>query len=279
MALATWALIGLVLVLVVVLLVVKVTRGDTSVPGPLVTPAPEGVVHQATTVPESVSDAVGAPGPPVLEAPGALSGQAPLTLGGKAAVVYVGSEFCPYCAAERWALVVALGHFGTFENLGATSSSPTEVFSGVKTFTFDGSSFHSQDVAFSSVEEYGSSPSVTAPAGYQFLHKPDSFQREVMRRYDVSGFAQEPGSLPFVDVANRLVITGSGVGFSPGLLLGLSMGQIAADLQSPGNPVAEAIVGAANEITSAICVATADHPKAVCSSEGTLAGAARIGLR
>jgi len=278
MALATWALISLVLLLVLVLLVVKVTRGSTTIAPLPVSAAPAGVVQAATSVSPAVFAEVGAPGPPVLEPPVVLSGQPPLVIDGKTGVVYVGTEFCPYCAAERWALVVALGRFGKFSDLGATSSSSSEVFGGTKTFSFDGAKFQSSDLAFSSVEEYGSSPSVTAPAGYTLLHLPDAVQRQVLRHYDVSAVVSDPGSLPFVDVGNRMIAAGSGIGFSPGLLQGLSMDQIAADLNSPSTPVSQAIVGAANEITAAVCASGGGEPKSICNSPGTLAGAARLGL-
>jgi hypothetical protein len=32
-------------------------------------------------------------------------------------MLYIGAEYCPYCAAERWPLVMALSKFGTFSNL------------------------------------------------------------------------------------------------------------------------------------------------------------------
>ena len=41
----------------------------------------------------------------------------PLSSGGKPEVLYVGTEFCPYCAAESWSLIVALSRFGQFSGL------------------------------------------------------------------------------------------------------------------------------------------------------------------
>ena len=41
----------------------------------------------------------------------------PLTSDGKPLVVYIGAEYCPFCAAERWPMVVALSRFGTFSGL------------------------------------------------------------------------------------------------------------------------------------------------------------------
>ena len=43
-----------------------------------------------------------------------------LTADGKPEVLYVGAEYCPFCAAERWPVVVALSRFGTWSGLSAT---------------------------------------------------------------------------------------------------------------------------------------------------------------
>src|SRR5215472_10970196 len=64
------------------------------------------VTRQITTVPASTLDAVGkgtgdSPLQPTQGSPAAL------TSGGKPEILYVGAEYCPYCAAERWAMAVA----------------------------------------------------------------------------------------------------------------------------------------------------------------------------
>ncbi|MGH9028513.1 MAG: DUF929 family protein [Acidimicrobiales bacterium] len=282
MALVTWAFVLLVLLIVVVLLVVKITRGSTTLPPAPVTPAPAQVVHAATSVSASVFDEVGTP--QAEPAPSVLSGQPPLVLGGRPGVVYVGGDFCPYCAAERWALVVALGRFGTFSGLASTSSSTFEVFPRTDTFSFQGSSYRSRYLSFSATEEYGESPSSDAPAGFPGLEKPTPLEQTLVKRYgdtssgSSSGDSDAAATLPFVDVGNRLAITGAEVGFSPAVLQGDSMGQIAGDLSSATNPVTVAIVGAANEITSAICAVDGRDPKGVCQSTGVQAAAARLGL-
>ena len=56
------------------------------------------------------------------------------------------------------------------------------------------------------------------------------------------------------------------------------MSQIAADLSDPTSPVANAVLGAANEITAAICTTTGEKPGPVCTSPGVRAGALRLGL-
>src|SRR6266568_183753 len=49
-----------------------------------------------------------------------------LTASGKPEIVYVGAEYCPFCAAERWALSVALSRFGSFSGLRLIHSSSTD---------------------------------------------------------------------------------------------------------------------------------------------------------
>ena len=63
---------------------------------------------------------------------------------GKPIVLYVGGEFCPYCAAERWSPVVALSRFGTFSNLTLLRSSSTDMFPDTRTFSFAGSHYSSK---------------------------------------------------------------------------------------------------------------------------------------
>ncbi|MEM3791396.1 MAG: DUF929 family protein, partial [Candidatus Micrarchaeaceae archaeon] len=46
---------------------------------------------------------------------------------GKPAVVYIGAEYCPFCAAERWALIIALMRFGNLSNISYMVSSPTDI--------------------------------------------------------------------------------------------------------------------------------------------------------
>ena len=73
-----------------------------------------------------------------------------------------------------------------------------------------------------------------------------------MAKYDPQG------SIPFLDIANRYVVTGSS--FSPQVLQGLSRSQIAAELSDPDSAVAQAIDGAANDITAAIASVTGNQP-------------------
>jgi hypothetical protein len=276
LALVTYAFIMLILAIVAVLLVVKVTRGATTVPPPPVSLAPEQIVQDVGSVAPATFNLVGAPAP-AGAGPVVLTGQPSLVLAGRPGVVYVGSEFCPYCAAARWGLVVALSRFGTFGHLGQTSSSPFEAFPQVQTFSFDGSTYRSRYLTLSAVEEYGQSLSPRTPAGFRLLHSPSALARSLMTRY--GGAQGDSGATePFIDIGNRVVMEGAGIGFSPAILEGLTMGQIADDLTEPTSPVAQAVLGTANEITAAVCLGTGEKPGNVCRSAGVRAGRARLGL-
>jgi Domain of unknown function (DUF929) len=111
-----------VLAIVVALVAVKLT----STPAHLVaseSTASSVVVKQVSTVPASVlakvSPGQAANGFTPLET--VTTSGPPLTIGGKPAIVFVSEESCPFCAAERWSVAVALSHFGTLSHLGTTS--------------------------------------------------------------------------------------------------------------------------------------------------------------
>jgi hypothetical protein len=211
-------------------------------------------VVAALSVPATTLDAVGSPSGDVLPS---KIGNGTVLKGadGKPLITYIGAEYCPYCAAERWALAVALSRFGTFSNLSGTHSSDSDVFPDTQTLSFYGSSYSSPYVDFQPVEEETNQP---AGDGYQTLQTPTAAQSALVAKYDTQG------SIPFLDIANRYLITGSS--FSPQVLQGLSRSQIAADLSEPDSAVAQAIDGTANDITAAIAAVTGNQPSSVGSS-------------
>ena len=114
-----------VIVVVVAFVLIKQNSGSSS--GASASNGPTGaaltsLVNQTTSVPASVLDQVGAGGSQVTAKPITLNGGTPLTSGGKPEVLYMGAEYCPFCAAERWSMIVALSRFGTFSGLATTHS-------------------------------------------------------------------------------------------------------------------------------------------------------------
>jgi hypothetical protein len=185
----------------------------------------------------------------------------PLEQNGKVEVLYIGAEYCPYCAAERWPLVVALGRFGTFTNLGGTESSASDVFPKTQTFTFHGATYTSDVLAFVAVETNSNQP--VPGGGYKPLEQPTAEEQALLRQYDREPYTSQPGAIPFLLIGNRYVSIGAS--YDPSVLHGMSRDEIAKALSDPSSPTAQAVVGAANTLTAAICQATDGKPSAVCS--------------
>jgi len=193
--------------------------------------------------------------------PKAISGPA-LTKDGKPQLVYMGAEYCPYCATERWPMVVALSRFGTFKNLGTTHSSSTDVYPDTQTFTFHGSTYTSQYLTFSPVEMYSNVPS---GAAYAVLDKPNSQEQSLMNTYDAPPYvpSANAGAIPFIYFGGKYIITGAT--YSPKVLENKTAAQIASALTNTKDPITQGIFGSANLITASICAMTNNQPSNVCT--------------
>jgi hypothetical protein len=210
-------------------------------------------------------DAVGTGGAEGLKA---ISGQPELMQDGKPDVLYIGGEFCPFCAAERWAIATALSRFGTLSAPKLIHSSPTDSYPNTPTLSFAGSSYTSRYVAFSPVEWYGEAEDSSTPFGHVYFQQPTAQEQTLFNQYG-------GGSIPFVDIANRYTLA-LGAQYDPADLAGLTWSQVAADLKDPSSTVAKDIDGAANIITAALCKVTGGQPGNVCSSAGVKAAAGSL---
>ncbi|HUA41030.1 MAG TPA: DUF929 family protein [Streptosporangiaceae bacterium] len=256
-----------VLVIVIGLIVGKaLTSTPAAAAGSGSSSTAASVARQLATVPAATLDSVGAGSgiSPLIS----TKGQPALTSGGKPEVVFMGEESCPYCGAERWALVVALSRFGSFSNLRLIHSSSTDVYPNTPTLSFYKSSYTSKYLTFSPVEE------VTVTGGK--LQNPTAAQSALMAKYDAAPFvpAADANSFPFVDIGNQYVDVGAQ--YLPSALAGLSWSKVASDIRDPSSAVAKGVDGAANNITAAICKITKDAPAAVCNSAAAKAGAGSL---
>ncbi len=181
----------------------------------------------------------------------AVSGTALVGPNGRPEVFYYGAEFCPFCAAERWPLVIALSRFGTFSGLTLTSSSSNDSPPNVATLTFRSAVYSSQYIDFRAVE-------ISDREGKP-LQSPTTAEQQLVEKYD-SG-----GGIPFVDFANRYAFNGATL--KPDVIGGTSWLAVANSLKDPTSASAKAILGSANLITAAICKTTSDQPAAVCTSK------------
>jgi hypothetical protein len=176
---------------------------------------------------------------------------------GKPQIFYYGADYCPYCAAERWSLIMAMSRFGEYKDLRLmTSGSAPEAFPETNTFTFAHSTYISQYVDWASVE--------TANRTGQPLQTPTPEQQQIINTFDAPPYTQTAGSLPFVSYANPYITVGAG--YDTGSIHGLTWQQIASKLSDPNDPVTKNIVGNANYMTAAICQSTNNEPASVCQT-------------
>jgi thiol-disulfide isomerase/thioredoxin len=253
-----WATIGgpiVAIALVVTIFVVIATHSGSSGIGRQAVPA--NVLHDVTTISDQTFSKVGAgeltnplqqikPGVPILK-----------DSAGKPIFLYVGAEYCPYCAAERWSMVIALSRFGTFSNLHIISSADApEVFPDTPTFSFYQSTYTSQYLTFQSVE--------MQDRNEKSLESLTSAQNAIFTKYDAPPYTQSAGSFPFVDIGNQYVAIGAG--YQNDVLTGSDWNSIASALNNPNSPVTQSIVGNANYLTAAICQVTGNKPANVCTA-------------
>lgn len=267
-----YAAIVVVVLAVVAVVAVKVTGGGSSgstSQAPGVTAAPASLVSELTGVPQSVADTVGVPSSVV--APSLYKGQPLLTQDGKPEALFVGAEFCPLCAAERWAIVVALSKFGTWSGLEETTSSPWDSPPAIATFTFLHATYSSPYLTLTTVEHETND---TSGLGTRKALQPLTTAQQNLWAQYAAHFGVRQG-YPFMDIGNKVFVLGPS--YNPTVLEGLDNAAIAAKLTNPSDPVTQSIVGTANYLTAAICSITGQQPSSVCTAKATQEAATALG--
>ncbi len=267
-ALITAGSVVVVIAIVVAFVVIKVSGGKTSGGGSSSvtgTTLPASVQKDITSVPASTLDKVGI-GSVTSYNPAAIGpvSNSPLTSNGKPEMLYIGAEFCPYCAAERWAMAIALSRFGTFTTpLRGIHSSSTDVYPNTPTLTYYQAKYSSPYLVFTPVEnenrDHGPLQNTTAQ------------QQALWVKYDSSDGST---GYPFIDFGNKYVLKAPT--YDPQVLAGMSWAQVAAALHNPSSAVAQGADGSANLITAAICKMTGGKPGSVCTSSGVVAASAHL---
>ncbi|GAA1691899.1 hypothetical protein GCM10009745_41600 [Kribbella yunnanensis] len=265
--------VGAVVAVVVViggLVLIKVAGGgsDKTATGPSGT-ADAQIVTALSSIPAETFAKVGSDD--VQAAPSAITAPA-LTADGKPKVLYIGAEFCPYCAAERWPVSVALARFGTFTNLGTTHSAADDVFPNTPTLSYHGAKYTSQYLSFTGLE---TTTNEKVNGQYKPLDTPSAEDQKIFETYNAPPYVKSGGSIPFVDLGGKFV--GSGATYSPEILAGKTQAEIAEALKDPSNPIAKAVDGSANVYTAALCQLTNNQPANVCTTDPVKAAAAKLG--
>jgi predicted nucleic acid-binding Zn ribbon protein len=255
--LVTIGVIAVVAVIAVVVAVGVTSGGSTSA---LRTAAPAPVVSKLESVPVSeLVAAANAAAPGAVTPPTTLPSTVPaLAKGNKPEILYVGAEYCPYCAAERWPMVLALSKFGTFQHLDATKSSSADTNPNTPTFSFHGSTFSSPYLAFTSVE--------SQTRNNKPLETPTAAQANIVSTYDSPPYvaASSRGAIPFVFFGGKSFI--SGAEYNGAALSGRTVDDAASYLLGPPNPTSTAMKATAGRLIGVICSLTKNQPASVCSA-------------
>jgi thiol-disulfide isomerase/thioredoxin len=242
-------IVAVVVVVVLAIVLVKVLGGNnnSATSGPATEQLPASVQSKIMSVPPGTFSAVGTG--TAESGSFKLGSGATLTSGGKPEMLYIGAEWCPYCAAERWAMAVALSRFGTFSPLRGIHSSSSDAYPNTATLTFYKATYSSPYLVFTPVEN--------EDVNRNTLQTPTPAQQALWAKYVGAG------NYPFIDIGNKLIATAT---YNPGVLGGLTWSQIASDLHDPSSAVAKGAVGSANIFTAAICKLTGNKPASVCTA-------------
>ena len=179
---------------------------------------------------------------------------------GKSLVFFMGAGFCPFCAAERWAIVRALGNFGKWEGLVETASADhDEKYLNIPTVSFARARYESEYVEFVGRE--------TADRNFEPLQELGEKDYEILDTFNADQI------IPFILVDGQFMQVGAG--YSPQILEGMDHAKVRAELANPASPVGKAMKAEIDNITALICKSIGGRA-AACSSENVKSLAGRI---
>ena len=158
--------------------------------------------------------------------------------GGKSLVFFMGAGFCPYCAAERWAIVDALARFGIWKGLvDDRSADHDEKFLNLPTLNLARAEYESDYLEF-----VGREVSDRNFEPLQELSEPDY---EILDKYNPDQI------IPFLLIDGQYIQVGSG--YSPQLLEGADHSKVRMEMNSNISPLGKAINSETDNISALIC--------------------------
>lgn len=179
----------------------------------------------------------------------------------KVGVLYVGADFCPYCAGQRWGLMLTLLRFGKFSGLHYMLSSASDVYANTPTVTFQHARYQSRYVSFHAVE--------TTDRDRHSLMMPNAAQTNILDTFDAPPYVRFAGSIPFVYVDGRYLVRQLLV--RPTELTHMDWQQIATTLANPDSTLFRSVMPRVNLMTAAICHLDGGKPADVCTAPGVVA--------
>jgi hypothetical protein len=251
------AVVVVVVIVVVAFVVIKVAGGGSSPSSvsspPAGTPIPAAVTTRLASIP--LSTLVAAPTSGVETAPAAIK-DPPLKADGKPDLLFIGAEFCPICATERWAMYVALSKFGTF------SPEPGRIHSAVRdgdiaTLTFYKTKFTSPYFTFTPVETTTNQPDGDY---YVTLQSPTQAQLKLWEAHTSQSF-------PWLDFGGKEDLNSAQ--YDPTELEGVSFNNIAKVIGNNSTAIGADVDASAKVLIQTICsTLSGNKPASVCSAVG-----------
>src|SRR5208282_1469894 len=170
---------------------------------------------------------------------------------GKLLVFFMGAEYCPHCAAERWAIVRALQKFGQWSELNQTTSAARkEKFLNLPTYDFTEATYTSLHVEFVARE--------TKDREFKPLQRLSKNEEELVRKYNPKK------QIPFLLIGGRFMQVGSG--FTPKIFIGHTFRQTQSELKKNESEIRRIIDEEASKIAGLLCVS--GLPPELCRETG-----------
>lgn len=180
--------------------------------------------------------------------------------GGKSLVFFMGAGFCPFCAAERWAIVSALSNFGRWEGLVETASADhDEKYLNIPTVSFARAKYESDYVEFVGRE--------TADRNFEPLQELGEKDYEILDTFNPDQI------IPFLLIDGQFMQVGTG--YSPQILEGMDHAKVKTELANPASPVWKAMKAEIDNITALICKSV-EGKAGACNSDNIKSLAAKV---
>jgi hypothetical protein len=175
--------------------------------------------------------------------------------------MFVCAEYWYKCAAERWALVMALSKFGTFTTLKGTTSSATGTSPKTPTFSFYGATYSSKYLTLVT-DELETNTNV-GEGEYPLLQPPTTQEMTMMNAWDRAPYTTITLSLPFAYIGGKFLLTTAQYDASA---ISQKSFQAAASIMSTAtSAVSRHAEAAAGYLVADFCALTHDQPTRVCS--------------
>jgi len=175
----------------------------------------------------------------------------PMRRSGKLFVLFVGAEHCPFCAAERWAIVRALQKFGQWSDLKQTmSAARDEPFLNLPTYDFTEATYTSSHIEFVARE--------LKNREFKPLQKLLKTEEKIIRKFNPQK------EIPFLLVGGRFMQLGAG--FTPKIFIGHTFRQTETELKKAESEIRKTIDAEGNIIAALLCVS--GLPPELCKETG-----------